>query len=71
MAELSCEAGLVFLHTQTGPEARKCLESRGYEVREVNELKERMWREAAEDWAVENTTLMVRQLLERRINIPI
>ncbi len=71
VAELSCEAGLVFLHKKTGPVAKKCLESRGYETREGSELKEKMWREAAEDWAVENTTLMVRQLLERRINIPI
>lgn len=71
VAELSCEAGLVFLHKKTGPVAKKCLENKGYEEKETGELKEKMWREAAEDWAVENSTLMVRQLLERRINIPI
>jgi hypothetical protein len=30
-----------------------------------------MWREAAQEWAVDNTTLMVKPLLERRIMTPI
>jgi dephospho-CoA kinase len=71
VAELSCEAGLVFLHHKTGPIAKKYLESRGYEEKQVDELEDRMWREAAQDWAVENTILMFKQLLERRINMPI
>lgn len=71
VAELSCEAGLVFLHHRTGLVAKKYLESRGYEEKQADELEDRMWREAAYDWAVENTTLMFKQLLERRINMPI
>ncbi|NIP22912.1 MAG: dephospho-CoA kinase [Phycisphaerae bacterium] len=71
VAELSCEAGLVFLHHKTGPIAKKYLEGRGYEEKQADELEDRMWREAAYDWAVENTTLMFKQLLERRINTPI
>lgn len=71
VAELSCEAGLVFLHHKTGPIAKKYLESKGYEEKQAGELEDRMWREAAYDWAVENTTLMFKQLLERRINMPI
>ena len=71
VAELSCEAGLVFLHRKTGPTARKCLQNKGYEEKQVEELTDRMWREAAREWAVENTSLMFKQLLERRINRPI
>ncbi|RME46995.1 MAG: dephospho-CoA kinase [Caldilineae bacterium] len=68
--ELSCEAGLIFLHNSTGPVARKFLEKQGYEAKKPEELI-KVWREAAEEWQVENTTLMVKQLLERRVMVPI
>ena len=68
--ELSCEAGLIFLHNSTGPVARKFLEKQGYEAKKPEELI-KIWREAAEEWQVENTTLMVKQLLERRVMVPI
>jgi N-acetylglutamate synthase-like GNAT family acetyltransferase len=71
VSQLSCEAGLVFLHHKTGPVAKKCLESKGYKVVVVEDMKERAWREAAVDWSIDNTTMMVKQLLERRINTPI
>ncbi len=70
VAELSCEAGLVFLHNKTGPIAKKFLENRGYEVKDPDNLI-KVWREAAYEWKVENTTLMVKQLLERRVMIPL
>jgi dephospho-CoA kinase len=71
VSQLSCEAGLVFLHHKTGPVAKKCLESKGYKVVVVEDMKERAWREAAVDWSIDNTIMMVKQLLERRINTPI
>jgi len=71
VAELSCEAGLVFVHDKAGPVARKCLEKKGYKEMQIDDMKDRMWREAALDWSVDNTTLMVKQLMERRINTPI
>jgi len=70
VAELSCEAGLVFLHNKTGPIAKKFLENRGYQAKDPDDLI-KVWREAAYDWKVENTTLMVKQLLERRVMIPL
>lgn len=70
VAELSCEAGLIFLHDKTGPPARKLLENRGYQEKAPGAL-DRMWREAAQEWQSENTTLLVKQLMERRINAPI
>lgn len=71
VSELSCEAGFIFLHEKTGPLAKKCLQEKGYSPTATEDLKDRMWREAANDWAVEDTTMMFKQLLERRINTPI
>ena len=71
VSQLSCEAGLVFLHDKTGPVAKKCLESKGYQAMVAEDMKERAWREAAADWSIDNTTMLVKQLLERRINTPI
>ena len=71
IGELSCEAGLVFLHNNAGAMAAKCLENKGYKALDRDDLQDRMWREAADDWAIENSTLMFKQLLERRINTPI
>ncbi|MFQ5576150.1 MAG: dephospho-CoA kinase [Anaerolineae bacterium] len=70
VAELSCEAGLIFLHNNTGPVAKKFLEKRGYKEKKPEELI-KVWREAAEEWKVDNTTLMVKQLMERRVMIPL
>lgn len=70
VASLSCEAGLIFLHNKTGPVAKKFLDKRGYKAKNPEELI-KVWREAAQEWQVENTTLMVKQLLERRVMIPL
>jgi N-acetylglutamate synthase-like GNAT family acetyltransferase len=70
VSELSCEVGLIFLHNKTGPSARSFLENHGYKEKKAEEL-DKMWREAAQEWAVDNTTLMVKPLLERRIMTPI
>lgn len=70
VADLSCEVGLVFLHQAGGQSARSVLEGMGYQEKSPDAL-DRMWREAALDWQQENTTLLVKQLMERRINAPI
>lgn len=70
VASLSCEAGLIFLHNKTGPIAKKFLEKRDYQVKQTEELI-KMWREAAEEWQIEDSTLMVRQLLAKRVMVPI
>ncbi|MEM7032979.1 MAG: dephospho-CoA kinase [Chloroflexota bacterium] len=70
VAQLSCEAGFIYLHNKIVDTAKKAMESKGYQVANADDLKDRMWREAAHDWAVENSTMMYRQLMERRINTP-
>ena len=69
--ELSCEAGLIFLHSKTSILGKKFLEKQGYLPQEIKDLKIKDWREAAKDWQLPNTTLLVKQLMERRIMTPI
>jgi len=69
--QLSCEAGLVFLHNKTSFLGKKFLDKQGYEIQKMDELKIKDWRRAAEEWQIDNTTLRVKQLMERRIMTPI
>ena len=73
VSELSCEAGLVFLHHSCGPVARQLLEKRGYEEKDPKnpEKVSREVREAAREWYVDGTLMLFRQFLERRIMTPI
>lgn len=69
LESLSCEAGLIFLHQKNGFLAKKFLKDRGYEEKASGDLI-KDWRIAAEEWHIENTNLMVKQLLERRVMTP-
>ncbi len=69
--QLSCEAGLIFLHNKTSFLGKRFLDKQGYEVQKMEDLKTKDWRRAAEEWQIDNTTLRVKQLMERRIMTPI
>ncbi len=70
VAELSCEAGLVFLHKKAAAAAKKMLKDRGYITKKPKEMV-KAWREAAEDWQAEDTILLVKQYLDRPIMTPL
>lgn len=67
---LSCEVALLYARPEAGPVAMTFFEKSGYEKQTPEELI-KMWREAAEDYHVEGSVLMVKKLLERRIMTPI
>jgi dephospho-CoA kinase len=69
-AQLSCEVALLYVLPETGPVSMKFFEKNGYEKKKSADLI-KMWREAAEDFYVEGSVLMVKQLLERRIMTPL
>jgi dephospho-CoA kinase len=69
-AQLSCEVALLYVLPETGPVSMKFFEKNGYEKKKSEDLI-KMWREAAEDFYVEGSVLMVKQLLERRIMTPL
>ncbi len=69
--ELSCEAGLIFLYNKTSILGKKFLEKQGYQPQKAEDLKIKDWRQAAKEWHRENATLLVKQLMERRVMTPI
>ncbi|MFQ5614339.1 MAG: dephospho-CoA kinase [Anaerolineae bacterium] len=70
VGELSCEVSLAFVNPHLGTVAEAFFAEHGYEKKKAEDLI-RMWREAAEAWYIEGSTLMVKQLLEKRIMTPL
>jgi dephospho-CoA kinase len=68
--QLSCEVALLFNLPESGPVSTTFFEKNGYQRKSPEDLI-KMWREAAEDYHTEGSTMMVKQLLKRRIMTPI
>jgi N-acetylglutamate synthase-like GNAT family acetyltransferase len=67
---LMCEANVVLLPTLAPEAARTLLQQQGYELKTRDELH-RIWREVLSDFAGEELELMVKQLRDRMVMIPI
>jgi len=68
--ELSCEVGLLFLPAHMVSMAKPLWQKKGYQPQKTNELT-KIWREAADDWQEEDTVLLVKKYLKKRINVPL
>jgi len=67
---LSCEVAIVFFDRRITPEAIKFFEANGYTRQELDDLFV-IWREVAQEFVNENTIMLVKKLLEKRIMRPI
>jgi N-acetylglutamate synthase-like GNAT family acetyltransferase len=67
---LMCEANVVLLPTLAPEAARTLLQQQGYELKTRDELH-RIWREVLSDFAGEELDVMVKQLRDRMVMIPI
>ncbi|NDJ53817.1 MAG: dephospho-CoA kinase [Chloroflexi bacterium] len=69
--ELQSEIALVFLPNSTDGEVKKAILDKGYEERNIPDLRVPDWREAAEESAPENAFLVARRLREDRVLKPL
>jgi N-acetylglutamate synthase-like GNAT family acetyltransferase len=67
---LMCEANVLLLQASTPKAARTFLQGQGYEPKEFAELH-RIWREVLGDFVGDEPDLMVKQLRDRMVMVPI
>jgi N-acetylglutamate synthase-like GNAT family acetyltransferase len=67
---LMCEANVVVLPELASQEARTLLQQQGYEQKSMDELH-RIWREVLGDFVGEGLELMVKQLRDRMVMVPL
>jgi N-acetylglutamate synthase-like GNAT family acetyltransferase len=67
---LMCEANVLLLPVGASKAIRTFLQRQGYEPRKLDTLH-RIWQEVLSDFATDETELMVKQLRERMIMVPI
>ncbi len=67
---LMCEANVVLLPAQAPEAARALLRQQGYELKLMDELN-RIWREVLSDFAGNGLELMVKQLRDRLVRVPL
>jgi hypothetical protein len=65
-----CEANVVVLPELASQAARALLQQQGYEQRSMDELH-RIWREVLGDFAGDGLELMVKQLRDRMVMVPL
>ena len=67
---LMCEANVVVLPELASQAARTLLQQQGYEQKCMDELH-RIWREVLDDFAGEGLELMIKQLRDRMVMVPL
>jgi N-acetylglutamate synthase-like GNAT family acetyltransferase len=67
---LMCEANVIVLPTEASEAVRTFLQQQGYEPREFETLH-RIWREVLGEFVKDEMDLMVKQLRERMVMVPI